>query len=127
MESEFPTIDPRVSGQRNQQLVMLTASPANPTPHGLLNTVSRYRFDADQLQHWTYPISQIPEEHLFVPAPGSAPESRGWIIGSAFDYTRNRTLLNVFDAQQLQDGPLCTATADYGLPLGLHGKFVASR
>ncbi|MFK7914164.1 MAG: carotenoid oxygenase family protein [Pseudomonadales bacterium] len=127
LESEFPTIDPRISGQRNQQLVMLTASPANPTPHGLLNTVSRYRLDQDQLEHWTYPISQIPEEHLFVPAPGSAPETRGWIVGSAFDYTRNRSLLNVFDAEQLADGPLCTATAAYGVPLGLHGKFVASR
>lgn len=126
LESEFPVIDPRVSGLRNDQLVMLTADPANPTPHGQLNTVSRYRYKQQQLTHWTYPISQMPEEHLFVPAPGSAAESRGWIVGSAYDYTTDRTLLNVFDAEHLQDGPLCTATAGYGLPLGLHGKFVAA-
>lgn len=126
IDCEFPVIDPRVSGRQNQQLVLMTASAENPAPHGLLNAVSRYRYDTDRLDTWTYPISQLPEEHLFVPTPGSAPESDGWIVGTAYDYSQNQTLLNVFAAQQLQDGPVCTATLPYGLPLGLHGKFTAS-
>ena len=72
--------------------------------------------------HYKPPI--IPEEHLFVPRPGSAPESDGWIVGTAIDYAAEQSLLNVFDAANVADGPLVTARLPYALPIGLHGKFV---
>ena len=67
----------------------------------------------------------MPEEHIFVAAPNSAPETDGWIVGTALDFKEDRTLLNVFDVNALQDGPVATATLPYALPLGLHGRFVS--
>ena len=60
------------------------------------------------------------------PEPGSAPETRGWVLGTAHDWREGETLLNVFDVRTLDAGPLATARLPYALPLGLHGKFVAS-
>lgn len=124
LETEFPCIDPRLTGRRNERLFMLSSSTSQPAPNGGLNAVSAYRADKDTLDTYTYPISQLPEEHLFVPKPNSAPEAAGWVLGSAYDFTQDKTLLNIFNADRLADGPVCTATLPYGLPLGLHGKFV---
>ncbi|MCZ6644535.1 MAG: carotenoid oxygenase family protein [Gammaproteobacteria bacterium] len=67
----------------------------------------------------------IPEEHLFVPRPGSEPETQGWVIGTALNYAEARTELNVFDVEALDAGPIATAKLPYALPIGLHGKFSA--
>ncbi len=122
--SDFPVIDPRVSCQRNRQLVFLSADTQHLGPSGLLNAVSLFNVERDVLQTYRYPDTQIPEEHLYVPRPGSRIESQGWIVGTALNYATERTLLNVFDAQAVTAGPIATATLPYALPLGLHGKFV---
>ncbi len=120
--SEFPVIDPRVSTRRYSMLVMLTRR--GDAPHGMLNEVSRLNLDTDTLDTWRYPDSVIPEEHLYVPRPGSAPEAQGWVVGSALNYAAKRTELRIFDAQRLADGPVASAALPYALPMGLHGKFV---
>ena len=122
-DTEFPCIDPRVSCERNQRLVMLSSRADRPAPHGSLDSVSLYDAPSDRLHTFRYPDTVIPEEHLFVPQPGSAPETAGWIIGSALNFATARTEFRVFDAQNLEDGPLVTAQLPYALPLGLHGKF----
>ncbi len=125
VESEFPCVDPRISCRRNNRLTMLSRNVLTPAPaHTSLNEVSTLDFNSGERAFYRYPDTQIPEEHLFVPKPGSKPESEGWVIGSALDWQRQKTLLNVFNAQAVQDGPVATATLPYYLPLGLHGKFV---
>ena len=122
--TEFPSIDPRVSTVRNHRLVMLSSDDSAPASHPMLCAVSVFDDRDDRRVSYRYPDHQIPEEHLFVPAPGSAPETRGWIVGSALDVKQDRTLLNVFAVDALDAGPIATATLPYALPLGLHGKFV---
>ncbi len=124
VESEFPSVDPRISCQKNNRLTMLSRNMLTPPLHPGLNEVSTFSYDTGERQFFRYPDSQIPEEHLFVPEPDSAPETSGWIIGTALDWQQQHTLLNVFDARAVQDGPVATATLPYHLPLGLHGKFV---
>ena len=34
----------------------------------------------------TYGATTIPEEHLFVPKPGTDSEDEGWIIGTSLDF-----------------------------------------
>jgi carotenoid cleavage dioxygenase len=126
LESEFPVIDPRVSCRRNRRLVMLTRHAARAPVHPLLDTLTLYDDDTQTLSHYRYPHGVIPEEHLFVPAPGSQPETEGWIVGSALNYREGRTELHVFDAGAVDAGPVATAMLPYALPLSLHGKFVAS-
>ena len=90
----------------------------------MLNCVSVYDHETDALDTFRYPDTSIPEEHLFVPQPGSAPESEGWVVGTALDYRSQSTELNVFAAERIAQGPIATARLPYALPIGLHGKFV---
>jgi all-trans-8'-apo-beta-carotenal 15,15'-oxygenase len=124
--SEFPVIDPRVSCSQNRRLVMLTRADDDPAIHKGLNQVSSFDIESVTLSSWRYPDSQLPEEHLFIPAPGSAPESRGWVVGTSYDWKQGQTSLNVFDVDAIEAGPVATASLPYALPLGLHGKFVAA-
>ncbi|MGE0622424.1 MAG: carotenoid oxygenase family protein [Pseudomonadales bacterium] len=122
IDSEFPVIDPRVSGRRYSTIVLLTRSGS--AEHQMLNEVSRLNLDGGGLDTYRYPDGVIPEEHLYVAAPHSEPETRGWVVGSALNYRDARMELNIFAAERLGDGPVASARLPYALPMGLHGKFV---
>ncbi|MEM1230543.1 MAG: carotenoid oxygenase family protein [Pseudomonadota bacterium] len=124
VSAEFPSFDPRQRSLRYEQLVMLSADPRHPTPHGQFSQVRRSHLGTGAQDVFNYPISQIPEEHLYVPDPARRAEQGGWIIGTAYDFTADRTVLNLFAAEQLSDGPIASATLPYATPLGLHGTFV---
>ncbi len=125
VHSEFPCVDPRLSCQRYRKLVFLSQNARDLSMHGTLDEVSVFDIESGRRGYFRYPESQIPEEHLYVPRPGSAPETNGWILGSAFDWRRGRQILNLFDAERVADGPVASAELPYAIPLGLHGKFVA--
>ena len=122
---EFPCIDPRVSCRRYRKLLFLSQNTLAPPVHGTLNEVSLFNPETGQRDFFRYPDEMIPEEHLYVPRPGSAAESSDWILGTAFDWRRGIHILHLFNAEALADGPVATAELTYAIPLGLHGKFVA--
>jgi len=123
---EFPAIDPRVSCQQHRRIVMLAGDTAKRSPlsHSGLNEVSVANLESGERQFYRYADSQIPEEHLFVAKPGSRAETDGWLLGTVHDWVKQATLLNVFDINSVDAGPIAQATLPYALPLGLHGKFV---
>ncbi|MCR9278573.1 MAG: carotenoid oxygenase family protein [Pseudomonadaceae bacterium] len=123
--TEFPTIDPRLSGLKHSQVTCLAYAGGDRSSNGHLNSVARLNIDSGDWQRYRYPDHELPEEHLFVAAPGSEPDSKGWVIGSFLDVRSKQTGLNVFNAQAIADGPIAQARLPYALPLGLHGKFVA--
>lgn len=123
--SEFPCVDPRLSCQQYRKLVFMSQNASELPVHGTLNEVSVFDLESGQREFFRYPETQIPEEHLYVPRPGSEPESNGWVLGTAFDWRRGAHILNLFDAEQLADGPVASAELPYAIPVGLHGKFVA--
>ena len=126
IQSEFPAIDPRVSTRRHGRLVALCVDDQSRPVHGWLNSVCSFSLESGKLERYCYPDSQIPEEHLFVGKPGSEPESEGWVIGTALDWQRDATIVNLFNIEAINDGPVATAVLPYALPLGLHGKFVST-
>lgn len=122
---EFPSFDPRHTGEPTTRLVMLSRSGRRPGTAVGFDTVMTLDRRRNRIQHFDYGDHTLAEEHLFVPAPRAA-EGIGWIVGTAFDWRAQRTMLSVFDAAALDAGPLARATLPYRLPLGLHGRFVAA-
>jgi carotenoid cleavage dioxygenase-like enzyme len=122
--AEFPRIDPRHVGRRTQ--AMFVASRSDAMPEGLfgMNVVARMDTDNGRMQRFDYGAETLVEEHVFVPRPG-APESSGWLVGTAWNRLERQTTLAVFDAAAVDAGPIASARLPYGLPLGLHGNFVA--
>ncbi len=123
--ADFPCFDERYAGERTDTLVMMQRSDDMPSDVFGLNTLAVSNKRKDSLQMWSYGASAIAEEHIFVPGL-SATEGEGWLMGTAYNWKSGHTSLSVFDAQHVSDGPVATATLPYGLPIGLHGKFVAS-
>jgi all-trans-8'-apo-beta-carotenal 15,15'-oxygenase len=121
---EFPSFDRRFTGERTALTVLMQTSPASLD--------QRYGADrvlavtGERVQAYSYGPDWIAEEHLYVPRPDNGQARPGWVLGTALHRASGRTTLSVFEASALADGPLAQLALPYGLPLGLHGQFVAA-
>ncbi|MBE0590406.1 MAG: carotenoid oxygenase family protein [Hydrogenophaga sp.] len=119
IEAEFPCIDQRLVGQRHRQVFHATTTVGGLP---LWSAIACTQVDTGASQRFSYGPQTVVEEHLFVP-DGRGP---GWVIGTALDFARKKTVLSCFAANALSDGPVAQATLAHALPLGLHGVFVAN-
>ena len=119
---EFPRIHPARQGLATRFTTLLARSPGmDARVHGYDGVLT---LQGDTPRPYTYGQGWIAEEHVYVPASPTAPEGRGWVLGTAYHWPTERTTLSVFDAQAVDAGPVARIALPYGLPLGLHGQFV---
>ncbi len=123
---EFPNFDTRHTGLRTGTLVLMQRrGKAGMLAVQGVDTVLALR--GERMQHYQYGAGWLAEEHVFVPrSAATSAEGDGWVLGTAYDTARDRTALHVFEAARLTDGPVARMLLPYGLPLGLHGQFVAA-
>lgn len=122
---EFPRIHPARNGLPTRFTTLLARSPGMDAQVQGFDTVLTLQGDKKPQRH-RYGAGWIAEEHVYIPASTTAPEGRGWVLGTAYHWPTERTTLSVFDAQAVNAGPVASVTLPYGLPLGLHGQFVAA-
>ncbi len=120
---EFPRFDTRLTGRTSPLTVLLERSPAMPAAIDGHDSVLAVR--AGGCQRFRYGANWIAEEHLFVPDRSSTHPEAGFLLGTAYDWQAERTALSIFDARHVDGGPVARVLLPYGLPLGLHGQFVA--
>ena len=121
---EFPRIHPARNGLPTQFTTLVARSRQMDARVDGFDTVVTLNGERQQRHH--YGDGWIAEEHVYVPASPTAPEGKGWVLGTAYHWPSERTALSVFDAAAVDAGPLARVTLPYGLPLGLHGQFVAA-
>lgn len=119
--TEFPVVDPRLTGRRHESVLVLTAGPGPGPVHGGYDAVARLDMERGIVDRFPYPEHEMPEEHVLVPEPGS--REGGWVLGTSLDWRAGVTRLRVFREHALADGPVATATLPRLLPPGLHGRF----
>jgi carotenoid cleavage dioxygenase len=124
--AEFPAWDPRHTGRPTRHLLALAASPSLPEGAFGFNAVARFDRESGQVDHHDLGAGMLADEHLFVPQPGGAP-GEGWVLGTAHDRRAERTVLSLYRAQALADGPISQAVLPRRLPPGLHGRFQPTR
>jgi len=122
---DFPRYDQRFTGQRTNHLHMLSSSSNMPDGVFGFDTISSLDRAKGAEKTFNYDANTLAEEHIFVAAPGGA-EGEGWLIGTSYNWQQCRTTFSVFNALNVDDGPIAQAQLPYGLPLGLHGQFVAT-
>ena len=123
---EFPHYDLRRTGRETRYAYMMASRHPAAQPLFGMNVVRAVDHKTERMQEYDYGQQVVAEEHVFVPAPGSDVENRGWLIGTAFDWKQRRTLVSIFNAERVQDGPMEQVALPYGVPLGIHGRFHAS-
>ncbi len=121
---EFPRIHPARNGLTTQFTTLMARSRGMDTRVEGFDSVLTMHGERQKRHH--YGDGWIAEEHVYVPSSPGAAEGRGWVLGTAYHWPSERTALSVFDASAVDAGPLARVTLPYGLPLGLHGQFVAA-
>ncbi len=58
-----------------------------------------------------------------MPKSKTSAEGDGYLLATVFDERRNASHLAVFDAQQVETGPIARAHLDHRVPLGFHGSW----
>ena len=123
---EFPRLHPRHIGRRYRYRYALADGEraSGDARQPLFSAVQALDLHSAAAQRYDYGAGITAEEHLVVPKPGGGGERDAWLLGTALDWRHGRTLISVFEAAALADGPRFQAALPYALPLGFHGNFV---
>ncbi|BBK33846.1 carotenoid cleavage dioxygenase [Stella humosa] len=119
---EFPRIDDRLSGSANGHGWFAGAGPA--AAPGSFDTIAHFDFTTWRRNSHAFAPGSSVSEPVFVPRAADAAEGDGWVLAVVRQPEAEHSELAVFDALQLDDGPLATVTLPARVPAGLHGNWV---
>jgi len=120
-DSEFPAIEPADVGIHYENVLCLERSAGRRPDMPGFDQVALINVESGDSQRFSYGDDWLVEEHLLVRADGDT-RSR-WIVGTALDLAERQTVVSIFNAEALDDGPVAQARLPYALPLGLHGTY----
>ena len=126
LEGEFPVVDSNVVGRENREVLCLGRSPSRSGGIPGYDEVLMFGVDSGVGQRFVYGDDYMVEEHVFVPNSDDASNSAEWVVGTALDLRRKRTVVSLFCAKSIANGPVARALLPFALPLGLHGCYVPS-
>jgi carotenoid cleavage dioxygenase-like enzyme len=118
--AEFPKGDPRRAGGARSLTVHVAGERGNrPLPDGL----AIQDWATGRNHAFSFGDTQIVEEAVFVPKPGTTAERDAWLVAPSINLAEGVTELHVFDVAAIEDGPVATWRADVALPAGFHGAW----
>jgi all-trans-8'-apo-beta-carotenal 15,15'-oxygenase len=120
--SEFPRVTPQVVGRRHRKLAVLSSAARNR--EHVLDTVNLVDTDSGKADSYQFEAGWLAEEHILVPRRNARSETDGYLIGVVQDSRRGATVLSIFDAAHVSDGPLALARLAYRTPICFHGNFL---
>jgi carotenoid cleavage dioxygenase-like enzyme len=131
--SEFPRIDDRFTGMKTRWGWGLEMDLKRPVEiRGgsaagmLMNCLFLKDLETGAEQHWWCgPVSTL-QEPCFVPRNKDAPEGDGWILQVCNRLDEARSDLLIFDALEIEKGPIATIHVPIRLRFGVHGNFATS-
>jgi all-trans-8'-apo-beta-carotenal 15,15'-oxygenase len=132
---EFPFVHPAHAG-RPYRYVYLGAAH-NPTGNAPLQGILKIDLETGDRQFWSAAPRGFAGEPIFVPRNFGTPdvpvqatyeeaEDDGWVLLLSFNAERNASDLLIFDAQDVNQGPIARLKLRHHVPYGLHGSFTPS-
>lgn len=118
---EFPAVNPHKVGQNYRYMFIGAAD--QPTGNAPLQALLKLDLDTGDRQLWSFAPQGYASEPIFVPKPNSVKEDEGWVIMMIYDGGDHRSKVAIFDAQEIQAGPLAVLRLKYHIPYGLHGNW----
>lgn len=130
---EFPRIDDRFAGRKTRYGWALEMDLSRPSELKggsaggmLMNCLFFKDLETGAEQHWwAGPVSTL-QEPCFIPRAKDAPEGDGWIVQVCNRLDEHRSDLLLFDALEIEKGPIATIQVPIRLRFGLHGNFAPS-
>ena len=124
-EAEFPVIESAHVGHRHRNVLCLERSDARSADSPGFDQIALINVETGDAQRFVYGDEWLVEEHVFASRLGM--QRSDWIVGTAIDLRARQTVLSVFEANGISNGPMLQARFPYALPLGLHGSFHAAQ
>jgi len=88
------------------------------------NTISHVDVTTGKTAHYQLPPGDLTSEPVFNPRSADAAEGDGWITAVVWRAADNHSDMLVFNAQDIESGPIATASAPRRVPFGFHGNWV---
>jgi carotenoid cleavage dioxygenase len=92
----------------------------------LMNCLFLKDFESGAEQHWWCGPASTLQEPCFVPRSPDGPEGDGWIVQVCNRLDERRSDLLLFDALEIEQGPVATIQVPIRLRFGFHGNFARS-
>ena len=122
LPAEFPRIDDRRAGLSNRHSWFAAASSA--ADGGTFDGVAHVDNTSGARKVHFLPNGDATSEPVFVPRAADAPEGDGWLLAVLWRGAENRSDLAVFNATDVEKGPIATVELASRVPFGLHGNWV---
>ncbi|KAF2008787.1 carotenoid oxygenase [Aaosphaeria arxii CBS 175.79] len=128
--NEFGRVDDRLLGKKYDRYWILTVDPtkqiySNGTAaQAGFNTLLCHNFKTGKKQTYYHGNDVTFQEPCFVPRSGGASPEEGYIVILADLYRESRSQLLLFDAQNIDKGPIAQIKLPLKLLDGLHGSWV---
>lgn len=131
--SEFPRIDDRFTGRKNRYTWGLEVDMRRPVEQvggsaggAPMNCLFFKDLETGEERHWWAGPTSTLQEPCFIPRSPDAPEGDGWIVQVCNRLAEHRSDLLLFDALDIEAGPIATIHVPIRLRFGLHGNFARS-
>ena len=121
---EFPRFDERfcMSDYRHGWIVSGNVARVGRGPDAV-DGIVHYDLVSGRTQAWMPPAGDRCGEPVFVPRSADAPEGEGWLVCTVYRGAENRSDLAVFEATDIERGPIGLAHLSSRVPAGFHGNW----
>jgi carotenoid cleavage dioxygenase-like enzyme len=122
LDGEFPRFDERRAGLPyvHGYFAADTRGAADETFDSIVHIDLR----ASRRQVYTFDAGDVPGEPVFVPR--GAAEGDGWLLTVVYRGRENRSDVAIFDAPDVDRGPIALVRLPRRVPFGFHGNWVAA-
>ncbi len=122
---EFPRIDDRRTGLTSRHGWYACAHPRAPT-FGALSGIVHVDGHGRRLGQYLLPAGDTISEPVFVERAADAPEGDGWLLAVVWRARDNRSDLAIFNATDIESGPVALVQLAHRVPDGFHGNWVGA-
>jgi carotenoid cleavage dioxygenase-like enzyme len=125
LTGEFPRIDDRRAGLKSEHGWYACANPELPT-FGALSGIAHVDGQGNRLGNYLLPEGDTISEPVFVERGKEAAEGDGWLLAVVWRARRNESDLAVFNASDVNAGPVTLVHLGHRVPDGFHGNWVGA-
>ncbi|HEY7901250.1 MAG TPA: carotenoid oxygenase family protein [Caulobacteraceae bacterium] len=118
---EFPRFDERRAGLAYRH-GWFAASTGRNGDFGF-DSIAEVDHATGRRRHFALPDGDSVGEPIFVPRSADAPEGEGWVLAVVYRGQSDASDLLIFDAGDIEAGPIATARTPRRVPFGFHGNW----
>ena len=124
LDGEFPRFDERLAGSAYRHGWF--AGDATRSGSVKMNAIAHIDLKTGKRSTHVFDGGDLVSEPVFTPRTADAPEGDGWLTAVVWRAGENRSDFVVFDALDVEKGPIGVAEVPRRVPFGFHGNWVGA-